>query len=541
MTVNQVKPGLIVTARQTYYPIELSNTELLAHYEMIQEYHQSISTNILNQSAKYKPDIKLIDQQPEMNPFQTRSVLITYLYEISVMSRVSDGIFYHAARLYDRYCSKRVVLRDQAKFVVTTCLWLAAKTWGGCNHIINNVCVPTGGRFYGPTKRARIPRLSELVHYCGGPDSFDESMFIQMERHILNTLDWTVYEPMISDFVLNVDENCLIQYELYKRQLEAKKNSSEKRQSQSSQDSDATVEDSNSEEMVVEDQDLEMKIQLIHLKRFLIDLATWQYDLLKFELHEVSDGIFAMIRQFTMQEQGPLIMTPVPSKDNQLQILKIFITAVVNTPNSLYEIYNDHDGINEFINNVTNYHTELQRKIQLATSMDVSRRNISMNSSYFDHSAYMNSPTCSTQSSTPLRNTSAFSENSVFSTSVEQSSPITPQNHGFGQFIIDNNSTNGSVISLSSIPQVQRGGAGPGGANGNCMANEEVLCIKQNPIYKKCDSNKENMLPFPQQCQQKPRIVNGIFSSPHNLSYSSNSSDRSSIGSFAYSSSNGMN
>lgn len=38
----EYKQGLIVTAKQTYYPIELSNSELLAHYETIQEYNQDI-------------------------------------------------------------------------------------------------------------------------------------------------------------------------------------------------------------------------------------------------------------------------------------------------------------------------------------------------------------------------------------------------------------------------------------------------------------------------------------------------------------------
>lgn len=209
---NGIPQGLIVTAKQTYYPIELSNAELLAHYEMIQDYHQEISANVISQSCKFKPDPKLIDQQPEMNPQQTRQQVMAVLFELSVKTRVTNGIFFHAARLYDRYCSKRVVLREQAKLVIATCLWLAAKTWGGCNHIINNVSVPTGGRFYGPNPRARIPRLSELVHYCGGADVFDESMFMQMERHILDTLSWDIFEPMVNDYVLNVDENCLLQW-----------------------------------------------------------------------------------------------------------------------------------------------------------------------------------------------------------------------------------------------------------------------------------------------------------------------------------------
>ena len=112
--------GLIIDTKPDYYPIELSNAELLSHFEMLQEYHQEISTNVIAQSCKFKPNPKLIDQQPEMNPIDTRSNIITFLFELSVVTRVTNGIFFHAVRLYDRYCSKRIVLRDQAKLVAVS-------------------------------------------------------------------------------------------------------------------------------------------------------------------------------------------------------------------------------------------------------------------------------------------------------------------------------------------------------------------------------------------------------------------------------------
>lgn len=150
MATCEDKIGLNVAAKQTYYPIELSNAELLAHYEMVQEYHEEISANVLSQSCKFKPDSKLIDQQPEMNPISTRSSIVTFLFELSVMSRVTDGIFFHAVRLYDRYCSKRVVLEDQAKLVVATCLWLAAKTWGVATILSTTFQFPLVGGFMVP-------------------------------------------------------------------------------------------------------------------------------------------------------------------------------------------------------------------------------------------------------------------------------------------------------------------------------------------------------------------------------------------------------
>lgn len=86
--------GLVINAKPDYYPIELSNAELLSHFEMLQEYHQEISTNVIAQSCKFKPNPKLIDQQPEMNPVETRSNIITFLFELSVVTRVTNGIFF---------------------------------------------------------------------------------------------------------------------------------------------------------------------------------------------------------------------------------------------------------------------------------------------------------------------------------------------------------------------------------------------------------------------------------------------------------------
>ncbi|AJS87379.1 cyclin CLN1 [Saccharomyces cerevisiae S288C] len=521
MNHSEVKTGLIVTAKQTYYPIELSNAELLTHYETIQEYHEEISQNVLVQSSKTKPDIKLIDQQPEMNPHQTREAIVTFLYQLSVMTRVSNGIFFHAVRFYDRYCSKRVVLKDQAKLVVGTCLWLAAKTWGGCNHIINNVSIPTGGRFYGPNPRARIPRLSELVHYCGGSDLFDESMFIQMERHILDTLNWDVYEPMINDYILNVDENCLIQYELYKNQLQNNNSNGKewscKRKSQSSDDSDATVEEHISSSpqstgldgdttTMDEDEELNSKIKLINLKRFLIDLSCWQYNLLKFELYEICNGMFSIINKFTNQDQGPFLSMPIGNDINsntQTQVFSIIINGIVNSPPSLVEVYKEQYGIVPFILQVKDYNLELQKKLQLASTIDLTRK-IAVNSRYFDQNASSSSVSSpSTYSSgtnyTPMRNFSAQSDNSVFSTTnIDHSSPITPHMYTFNQF--KNESACDSAISVSSLPNQTQNGNMPLSSNYQNMMLEE--------------RNKENRIPNSSSAEIPQRakfMTTGIF------------------------------
>ena len=537
--------GLIVTAKPTYYPIELSNAEILSHYETVQEYQQDVISDMLATSHKYKPSTKLIDQQPEMNPHQTRSAIVTFLYELSVMTRVTNGIFFQAVRLYDRYCSKRVVLKDQAKLVVATCLWLAAKTWGGCNHIINNVVIPTGGRFYGPNPRARIPRLSELVHYCGGSDIFDESMFLQMEKHILDTLNWEILEAMINDYVLNVDENCLIQYELYERQIEHKNQMLREVRSQSSGDSDATV-DYNEDGVTKndsgdvsggnhpenpeaalndeEDEDLRLKIELINLKKFLIDLSAWQYNLLDFDLSDVAYGIFAIINRFTDQDQGPFLATPTPSIDEQHQLLNIFINAVVNVPISLIEVYRHQKGVMPFVKNVTEYHLELQKKLQLASSMDMSKRMVA-NGFCHDNST-IPSPVYSSSSLTPMRNTSSQSENSIFSTIMGQASPITPTMYTFQDR--ESNGSCNSSISVASLPGNNRLNV----SRSNNSSNSGVS--NTSSFYS--DSNKENR-PELHQAPPRAKFINDSFlQSPT----SGASSNRSSLISLAIANTNTM-
>ncbi|KAL6942545.1 hypothetical protein ACO0QE_003724 [Hanseniaspora vineae] len=355
--------GLVITAKQHHYPIELSNLELLSHYETIQDYHQELSNNIVMKNFKFKPDLKLILQQPEMCPLDSfRFQIVNFLYQLSYKTRVTQGIFQASCRLYDRYCSKRIVLQDQAKLVISTCLWMTAKTHGGCNHIINNISVPTGGRFYGPNPRARIPRLNELIHYCGGYDKYDESMFVQMEKHILDTLQWDIMEPLLNDYILNVDENCLIQYELYQRQLASSKASQGQNNTTTTTNNNNTTRGSSNstdtESDYEEDEDLQDKIQLINVKNFLIDLSCWQLELLQFEYFEIAHGIFKLINkvlppspQVTAHPHTSILLTPQTNAQQTNKVVNIFLDAIVSKklPSPLMQQYSKNYKVMEFV------------------------------------------------------------------------------------------------------------------------------------------------------------------------------------------------
>ncbi|ODV64380.1 cyclin-like protein, partial [Ascoidea rubescens DSM 1968] len=186
-----------------FYPKQLIESEITAHKYAINEYQKDLSYNLFQMANSLKPDINLIKLQPELN-LKLRVVLLNFLFKIAIKIKVSTGIYYKAVKLFDRYCSKRIVLKSQAQLVICTALWIAAKVSGGCNHIINSINLPTGNRYIGPSKRARIPKLIEFVQLCGPDCHYDTGMFIQMERHILTTLNWDVTEPSVYNWCFSL-------------------------------------------------------------------------------------------------------------------------------------------------------------------------------------------------------------------------------------------------------------------------------------------------------------------------------------------------
>ena len=111
---------------------------------------------------------------------------------------------------------------DQSQLIITTCLWIASKIIGGNNHFVNmnnlekigfnnfrtisDLGYGSGGKFIGPTERFRLPKLHELVKLCGAKCKYDQGMFKQMEVHVLNTLEWSLNDPSIEEFIIDSHE-----------------------------------------------------------------------------------------------------------------------------------------------------------------------------------------------------------------------------------------------------------------------------------------------------------------------------------------------
>lgn len=204
---------------QSEYPIQLYQSELSNHELTLDEYELDIFETIIESIDNTKPNLDLYKQQPYLT-LSIRLKLIDFLLKMTIRLKILPFVFYKAIKIFDRYCSKRIVLLDQSQLIITTCLWIAAKYQGGNNHFINlsnlnklskiktinDLGYGSGGKYLGPTERFRLPKLHELVKLCGAKCKYDVGMFKQMEIHVLSTLDWGLNDASIEEFIINESE-----------------------------------------------------------------------------------------------------------------------------------------------------------------------------------------------------------------------------------------------------------------------------------------------------------------------------------------------
>lgn len=208
---------------QYNYSTHLYRLELALHDAALAEYDAEVYQTITGLVDANRPNMELYRQQPYLT-FAIRLKLIDFLLKMSIRLKILPFVFYKAVKIFDRYCSKRIVLLDQSQLIITTCLWIASKVQGGNNHFvnlsnidkltsvktINDLGYGSGGKYLGPTERFRLPKLHELVKLCGAKCKYDQGMFKQMELHVLSTLDWALNDPSIEEFIVSSDEFSII-------------------------------------------------------------------------------------------------------------------------------------------------------------------------------------------------------------------------------------------------------------------------------------------------------------------------------------------
>ncbi|TFK57364.1 hypothetical protein OE88DRAFT_1618854 [Heliocybe sulcata] len=112
-----------------------------------------------------------MDQQPEIK-WHMRPCLSDFLIEIHFSFRLRPETLYLCQNIIDRYVSRRIVFVKHYQLVGCTALWLASKF---------------------EDAKERVPTVYDLVQVCR--ETYEDSAFLQMERHMLNTIEWTLGHP----------------------------------------------------------------------------------------------------------------------------------------------------------------------------------------------------------------------------------------------------------------------------------------------------------------------------------------------------------
>lgn len=110
----------------------------------------------------------MIDNQPEIR-WEMRPYLIDFLVELHLIFKLSQETLFLACFIADKYCSRRIVYKRHYQLLVTASLWIAAKYH---------------------EKKIKVPTLKELSQLCYS--NYDPAMILQMQRHVLITLEWSV-------------------------------------------------------------------------------------------------------------------------------------------------------------------------------------------------------------------------------------------------------------------------------------------------------------------------------------------------------------
>jgi hypothetical protein len=127
--------------------------------------------------ANTMPDVNSIDIQHEIQWYM-RPYLLDFLVEAHMAFQLLPETLYLTVNLLDRYCSRRVVYKKHYQLVACSALLIAAK--------------------YGD-KKDRVPTFRELRSVCC--QFYEEEMFMQMEWHVLQTLDYVLGHPTVESFL----------------------------------------------------------------------------------------------------------------------------------------------------------------------------------------------------------------------------------------------------------------------------------------------------------------------------------------------------
>lgn len=162
-------------SRARPYPYLLEVLESLANKKLLSEYTTDVKQWMSVLEGQSGANAQMIDLQPEVEWYM-RPYLLDFLIELHQLFRLQPATLFLCINIIDRYCAKRIVFKRHYQLVGCTALWIAGKY---------------------EDKKLRVPTLRELAIMCR--QAYDEEMFLQMEFHILLTLEWLLSHPLLEE------------------------------------------------------------------------------------------------------------------------------------------------------------------------------------------------------------------------------------------------------------------------------------------------------------------------------------------------------
>lgn len=159
------------------YPLQVQSLEFRAHSAAVAEYQLDILHHLRSSEIGNGASLSLIEHQPEIR-LNMRPMLLDFLMEVVTIFDLSQLTFPLTINLIDRYCSTRIVKKQHYQLLGLASLWISSKTLD---------------------PKSKTPLLNELCRIC--VDSYDKDLFIEMEKHILKSLEWMVTTPLFTDYV----------------------------------------------------------------------------------------------------------------------------------------------------------------------------------------------------------------------------------------------------------------------------------------------------------------------------------------------------
>ncbi|KAI9832603.1 MAG: hypothetical protein M1826_001553 [Phylliscum demangeonii] len=138
-------------------------------------YANEIWRHLISLEADTLPDVVSMSKQTEIEWYM-RPYVLDFLVETHGACRLLPETLFLAVNLMDRYASVRVVYKRHYQLVACAALLVSAKYID---------------------RKDRVPTVTELRRIC--VEMYDVDMFRQMERHLLQTIEWVVGAPTVED------------------------------------------------------------------------------------------------------------------------------------------------------------------------------------------------------------------------------------------------------------------------------------------------------------------------------------------------------